>query len=119
LPDQVGADGGEAIVSVELSTAGGGTYRLARNEEVVVRLPENPTTGYRWHITHSGDGELVPTGDAHVMGPDGATPGAAGQRVLRFVARKSGSVSLKAVMRRPWEAADAAQETRVYTFAIE
>ena len=101
---------------MELSETGLGTTReIGVGEELLLRLPENPTTGFRWQITCSGDGELQPLDDRFELGGD-ALPGSAGQRVLRFVARKPGTVQLSAAYRRPWE--PGSQPARQLTLTI-
>lgn len=75
---------------------------VARNEEVVLRLAENPTTGYRWEVSTSGAGELALVEDTFIVGT--GIPGAGGQRVFRYVCRGPGNVQLEAIKRRPWEA---------------
>jgi inhibitor of cysteine peptidase len=91
---------------------------LARDAEVVLHLPETPTTGYRWQITHSGAGELGQIEDRFVGGNAGAVPGAAGERLLRFVGRKPGEVQVKAVLRREWDPQDTSLETRVFSIVV-
>lgn len=89
---------------VEVTDAGSGqTFEVAIGDEFVLRLSENPTTGFRWQVSVSGDGELQPKGDR--FEPDGASllPGAAGHRVLTFVASRAGTVTMFLVLRRAWE----------------
>ena len=88
---------------------------VARNDEVVLRLAENPTTGYRWEVSMSGAGELALVGDTFVAGA--GIPGAGGQRVFRYVCRASGSVQLEAIKRRPWEAG-VALETKLFSIVV-
>lgn len=42
----------------------GRSVQVAREDEIVLRLPENPTTGYRWHIDRA-DGLVVTEWDAY------------------------------------------------------
>jgi predicted secreted protein len=52
------------MTTVEVSDAGfGQTIELAVGDELVLRLSENPTTGFRWEVPQSGDSELLPRGD--------------------------------------------------------
>lgn len=92
-------------------------HSLSLNDEVVVRLPENPTTGYRWEITHSGAGELALMDDRFVSGT-AAAPGAGGQRLLRYVGRKPGKVTVKAVLKREWESPETSLGTRVFSIDV-
>jgi predicted secreted protein len=91
---------------------------LALGDGLVLRLAENPTTGYRWQLSQSGPGELSLVEERFVAGADGAAPGAGGHRLVRFIGRRSGEVRVQAVLRRSWEAPDAAAQTRVYTIVV-
>jgi len=67
---------------------------------VVVRLPENPTTGYRWEAEASAAVEaLEPRFHAPTAGPLGA----GGEREFAFVVSAPGEVCFR--HRRAWEAA--------------
>ncbi|NML13647.1 protease inhibitor I42 family protein [Azohydromonas caseinilytica] len=96
----------------------GASHTLALGDELSLHLDENPTTGYRWQFTQSGAGELALVDDRFVTGSAAPAPGAGGQRVLRFVARKPGEVRLEVANRRAWEPADSALERRVYAILI-
>ncbi|MEX3104103.1 MULTISPECIES: protease inhibitor I42 family protein [unclassified Streptomyces] len=85
--------------------------RVRAGDDVVVELPENPSTGYRWEIT--GIEGLDVTGDDHTPAPTGPAGaelggaelvGAGGTRVLRLRAEKAGEGRLELLYRRPWEA---------------
>lgn len=104
---------------IEITTTDTGSrYELAQGDELTLRLSENPTTGYRWQLTQSGAGELALVDDRFVAGATPPVPGSAGQRVLRFVARRPGEVRLEAAARRAWEPAGTELERRVYTVSI-
>lgn len=76
----------------------GRTVDMERGKVVIVRLKENPTTGYRWTVeTASG---LEQTGDHFEAG--GAI-GAAGTREFQFRPTKVGSYELRIKNRREWE----------------
>jgi inhibitor of cysteine peptidase len=89
---------------------------LAQADELVLRLAESPTTGFRWQLGQSGTGELGLVDDRFVSG--GPAPGAAGHRLIRFVARKPGQVRLEAVLRRAWGPADAGLQKRVFEIDV-
>lgn len=95
------------MTTVELTqSALGASHELLVGDEVVIRLPENPTTGFRWSFALSSEGTLVSRGDTFVPASAALTPGAAGERVLRFVATRPGSASIKLTHGRTWEAGD-------------
>lgn len=74
---------------------------VSPGDEIVVRLPENPSTGYRWQAG------TVPAGivdaEADEFAVSAMQPGAAGTRVLSFRARSPGSVQIGLKLSRPWE----------------
>ncbi|RMG14257.1 MAG: hypothetical protein D6731_10585 [Planctomycetota bacterium] len=80
----------------------GRTVRIARGGELVVELPGNPSTGYRWEVKKSPRKlELV---DEEFDGPGAGGPvGAGGKFRFVFRARRKGSETLTLVYRRPWE----------------
>lgn len=90
---------------------------LAVGDELSVRLAENPTTGYRWQVVQSGAGELA-LADEQFVPAAGATPGAGGERRLRFVARRAGDVRLEMVLGRPWDPPETRRERRVHAITV-
>lgn len=87
------------------------TTRLRRGDTVELRLPETPTTGYRWQVRTSGG--LATITDEHV--PGGTAPGAGGLRRVAFDVTEAGSHELRAELARPWER----EPDRALTFLIE
>ncbi len=76
---------------------------LRRGQELVLRMPSNPSTGYRWSIALGGPGVLsMVATPAYVRGP-GAAPGAGGVEVWRFAAFLCGTETLVLKYARPWE----------------
>ncbi|HLH20819.1 MAG TPA: protease inhibitor I42 family protein [Bryobacteraceae bacterium] len=75
--------------------------------EIVVNLPENPTTGYRWHV-EAGD-HLLLRGDEYQ--PAGNLPGAGGTRHFRFRSVKTGMSEIHAFLRRSWETGKPPQDS--------
>ncbi|HTT12890.1 MAG TPA: protease inhibitor I42 family protein [Burkholderiaceae bacterium] len=78
----------------------GATVRVAVGDVVLVRLPENPTTGHRWQASAAPG--LVLAGDEFEA--SSRVPGAGGVRTLRFSAQAAGVFHVRAALRRPWEA---------------
>lgn len=68
---------------------------------VVLQLPENPTTGYRWAVETAGSLTLV--ADNFAAGHAG--PGGGGVRRLEWRATSPGTQDLLLLQRREWEAA--------------
>lgn len=69
---------------------------------IVLRLPENPTTGCRW----AGDlpEGLEVAGDTNDAG---TAPGASGERAVEFIAAKLGRIHLQLRRAQTWEPATA------------
>ena len=63
------------------------TVRLG--EQVVIRLTEKPTTGFRWAVDH-GDEAVVALRDSTYIRVAGAKLGGDGQRVWAFEAQHRG-----------------------------
>jgi len=69
--------------AVTLTEADSGrSLAVAPGTQVVLRLPENPTTGYRWQVP---PGVTVASDEFLAVGAD-AGAGAGGERVLTLVA---------------------------------
>jgi inhibitor of cysteine peptidase len=106
---------------IELSDANAGSsHQLSQGEELHVRLPENPTTGYRWQFTQTGGGTLRVVEDRFEPGGAGtpAAAGASGIRVVRFAAENSGNLTLEATERREWEPASAHSKKKTYSIVV-
>ena len=76
----------------------GRTVEVAAGQTVTVRLPENPSTGYRWAVESAGG--LQQTGDRSEAG---GAMGGAGVREIEFRAAEPGSHELRMKNRRTWE----------------
>ncbi|MEU6553778.1 protease inhibitor I42 family protein [Streptomyces sp. NPDC046915] len=74
--------------------------RAGPGDDIVVRLPENATTGYRWHV-ESLDGGLEVVADDYAP-PGEILPGAGGTRVLRLRPAEAGEARLELVLQQPW-----------------
>jgi inhibitor of cysteine peptidase len=79
----------------------GRTIDVPEGTEVLIRLEENPTTGYRW--TFDQDGDAAPPSGSDVASAPGAAVGAGGTRVFTVTARQPGDVHFKFKLRREWE----------------
>jgi inhibitor of cysteine peptidase len=70
-------------------------------DEVVLRLPENPSTGYRWQL-EPPHGSLELADDAYVRPRDGAV-GSGGERHFTLRATNSGQAEIQLRLARSWE----------------
>jgi inhibitor of cysteine peptidase len=66
---------------------------------VVVTLPENPTTGFRWQYTVNEN--IVEIVNDNYVGPEDSIPGMGGTRVLKL--RVAGSGEFAMDYAQPWE----------------
>jgi len=73
-------------------------------DALVVRLPENPTTGFRWALA-SPDGNVLALMRDEFQAPAQAGVGAGGLRVFRFATKRPGSARIEFKLARAWEAA--------------
>ena len=106
----------EMPVTASLSDSGG-TASLIPYQPLVVRLPTNPSTGYKWSYTVAGDQVLVLdtlTGEAPA--PDGMA-GVPGLEVWSFRAQGTGRAVLTYIYARPWE--KNALPAKIFTLNVE
>ena len=89
-------------VTVSLSDSGNAAS-LIPNQALVVRLPANPSTGYVWRYTVTGDDVLrLVTVDEEAPAPNGMV-GMARDEEWSFRAQGAGRAELTYVYERPWE----------------
>ena len=94
------------MAAVSLTKANNGqSVEVRQGDEIILRLPENPTTGYRWHIDRA-DG-LETEMSEHTTGSDRPDPnprlGRGGVREFRFRAKEPGARRLDLKHWREWE----------------
>ncbi len=92
----------------------GALVSLHPGESFDVRLPENPTTGYRWRIAEWDAAQLEVIRD-EFRAPSTPVPGAGGEHDWVFRARASGTSLLRIVYARGWQSASPA---RTFTLNI-
>jgi inhibitor of cysteine peptidase len=81
----------------------GESVALARNQQLVVRLPSNPTTGYRWALAQQSTPVVEPEG-APTYEKGAGAEGASGTETWRFAPTQAGEGTLRLEYRRLWEA---------------
>jgi inhibitor of cysteine peptidase len=107
-----------AVALVE--TDSGKAIEVSPGERVIVRLPSNRTTGYRWSLLTSGAESLtrLAAGEyAQDVGADGK-PGAGGTESWYFQASANGEEELRFEYRRPWEESVPAAKSASYTVKV-
>jgi predicted secreted protein len=75
--------------------------RIMVGARLVIRLTENPTTGFRWHYDLTAQGVVELLEDDYV--PNGNLPGSGGCRSFSFRGSRPGTMGIKFTLRRAWE----------------
>lgn len=81
---------------------GGRSFTIQQCERVVIRLEENPTTGYRWAIDEIAGDALELEGDSFEL-PEDSGLGGGGRRTFRFRAVSPGTSRIQLKYWRSWE----------------
>ena len=79
----------------------GGKIDLAVGDTLELRLPENPTTGFRWSLRSDGGPSCTMIQDDFT--PPGTRPGQGGVHTWRFRALRAGQGVIDLVCQRHWE----------------
>jgi inhibitor of cysteine peptidase len=96
--------------------ADGGECRPVLGQRLEVVLPENPTTGFRWHLVD--DGRPVVTLSDDRFDTPGRAPGQGGNRRWTFDAVRPGRTVIRAVYRRSWQPANPSQRSFSITVIV-
>ncbi len=80
----------------------GKSFEIHRNDIVVIRLQENPTTGYCWEVDKS-DEKILPLQGSEFLLPKHPKFGEGGTRVFKFKAKKTGTAHIQLKHWREWE----------------
>lgn len=79
----------------------GQTFDTKVGQVFEIRLPENPTTGFRWTVTADKSACSVVRDEFH--SPQPAPPGASGEHTWEFKAVAPGDCEIALSYRRPWQ----------------
>ena len=106
------------VGEVKTYTDSGQTIDVSVNQEFVIALGSNPTTGYSWQVSHDENMlELVEskyeTGEEAKQG----VVGAGGVELFRFKALKIGRTEITMVYKRPWE--EQSLDQKVFTVNVK
>jgi inhibitor of cysteine peptidase len=78
--------------------------QLHVGQNLMLSLPSNPTTGYRWAIQDSAGGVLRSLGpEVYNSSDDGQLLGSGGHSTWRFEAFAAGTGRLRLTSQQPWE----------------
>jgi len=75
--------------------------KARQGDEIVLRLPENPTTGFRWHLEETGE-NLKLIGDSFELAQSPQI-GQGGFRIFRFRVRAATPGRIKLKHWQEWE----------------
>jgi inhibitor of cysteine peptidase len=92
-----------SVTKVQLKqTDNGKTLLIKVGDVIVIQLPENATTGYRWAIDKLDTSLIEVIGDEHPASSGGAM-GAGSVRQLTLAVKQSGTTTLTLKNWREWE----------------
>lgn len=80
----------------------GKTFAARQGDLIVIRIEENPTTGYRWEICMV-EQQVVEILDSDYLIAPGGGIGSGGMRIFRFRAKSPGISRVQLGLRRAWE----------------
>ena len=106
------------VGEVRTYTDSGQVVDIGINQEFVIALGSNPTTGYRWQESHD-ENMLELTESKYEMGTGAkeGVVGAGGIEYFQFKALKRGKTEITIVYKRPWE--EESLEQKVFTVNIK
>jgi inhibitor of cysteine peptidase len=91
------------LAMLSLTSADNGkAYTVTPHTAVVLTLPSNASTGYRWQLKPV-DKSVLRLVSHRYLQPKKSLPGAPGEERWRFTAVGAGSVQLRLVYVRSWE----------------
>ena len=78
--------------------------QLKTGQNLILTLPSNPTTGYRWAIQDSAGGVLRSLGpEVYSSSDNGQLLGSGGKSTWRFQVFAAGTGRLRLTSQQPWE----------------
>jgi len=107
------------VGEVKTYTDSGQTINIGVNQEFVIALGSNPTTGYGWQESH-GETMLELVEKTYEPGKEAkeGMVGAGGVEYFRFKALEIGEAEITMVYKRPWEEPTPQDITKVFTVTI-
>jgi len=107
------------VGEVETYTDSGQAISIGINQEFVIALGSNPTTGYSWQASYDQSRLELIGGESTYQASKEAeqgTVGAGGIEYFRFKALKAGEAEVTMVYQRPWE--EEILEQKVFTVNV-
>ena len=108
------------IGEVKTYTDSGQTIDIGVNQEFVIALGSNPTTGYGWQESYD-ESMLELVEKTYKLGEEAeqGLVGAGGVEYFRFKPLKTGETEITLVYKRPWEEPTPQDVTKVFTVNIK
>lgn len=94
-----------------------GAVTVKPNDDFLVALAANPTTGFSWTAS-SSDAKVVSAHGSAYRAPASGALGAGGEQVLAFRAQHPGTATITIRYRRPWEKSVPAARAVVITVTV-
>lgn len=97
----------------------GSQVHLSQDENLIIQLGSNPSTGYSWKVTEIDEAIIRQIGEAEFINTDSTDQpllGQGGEEVLRFITISSGKTTLSLSYMRPWE--DNVEPARVFSVEV-
>lgn len=94
------------------------SFGAHQDDVILVRLPENPTTGYQWEIDETNEAVLE-LEDSDFVPASNAGIGGGGERIFRLRAKGTGTSHVELKMQREWEADIPPIEHYDFTIRVE
>jgi inhibitor of cysteine peptidase len=98
--------------------AHGTTVETRAGDTIVVRLDENPSTGYKWAL-EKRQADVVALQRAEYARAPSSGVGGDGQRILTFKAKQAGIAALQLKLWRAWEGDTSIIERFTVTFHVQ
>jgi inhibitor of cysteine peptidase len=95
----------------------GAAIHVRRGDRIVIRLPENATTGYRW-VPDSVDDRIVSLKSSEYAPPAGGGVGAGGAVSIVFEALAPGEANVGLKRWREWEGESSVRERYTITVVV-
>jgi inhibitor of cysteine peptidase len=111
-----------AQVKAYTATASGSTVSAAVGDRIVIKLDENPSTGYRWRLKLGPGLKLLKdtfVGPSYSPSPSPAIVGAGGVRSWLVEVEKPGVLTITGAYFRPWESASKSAERFALTISAK
>jgi len=94
----------EIVIS---QTDQGGVFECRLGDVILIRLEENPSTGYQWEVSGIDEQVLKPQ-DSEYSGAASTALGSGGARTFSFKPQSPGTAKVRMRLRKAWEPEDAA-----------